>query len=207
MSRQSRAERWYGHLLRLYPADYRERFGVEMQQTFRDLYREQRHPAAGFWARLAADAVRGAASENLALMRSGEMKLYWSNSADQRVLAWGIGLMAPAGLFFMAAAAGVLRRVQLPVLRPSLPVLQILIVVLPLVALAINAVALARQITKRRDRGLSEKFVTKYFWTLALMIVAGGWLVLLFGHDTIGCALQNLPMLNWAGFQHCSATH
>jgi len=207
MDRLSRAERRYGQLLRLYPATYRERFGAEMRQTFRDLYREQQYPAPGFWARLAADAIWGAAAENLALTRSGEMKLFWSHSADQRMLAWGVGLMAPAGLFFVAAVSGVLRHAQLPLLKPSLPVLPVLIAVLPLVALAINAAALARQTARHKDRVLSEEFVTKYFWTLALMVLAAGWLVLLLGHDTIGCAVHNLPALNWAGFQHCAATH
>ena len=46
--RRSRA--WYARLLRLYPAQFRERFGEGMEQTFADSCRERRTAGAGlFW--------------------------------------------------------------------------------------------------------------------------------------------------------------
>ena len=207
MDRLTRAERRYARLLRLYPGAYRERFGPEMRQTFRDLYRERGSQPGRFWAGLLADAVRGAAAEHAALIRSGNMKLYFSNSADQRVLAWGVGLMAPAGLFFLAAVLGLLRQSRLPLLPASLPVLPILVALLPAIAIAINLLALAGQIGKRKERVFSRKFAVRYFWTLALVAVSAGWLVFLFGHDTLGCAVNYLPLLRWNDFQHCAATH
>lgn len=207
MGRLSRAERWYGRLLRLYPGAYRERFEGEMRQVFRDLYREQGHPAAGFWARLTADLVVGAAAEHIAIMRSGNMKLYLSNSADQRMLYWGVGLMTPAGLFFLAAASGLLHQAQLPHLHTHFPVMPLLIAFLPMLAIVINVAALAMRAAERKVPVFSYKFAGQNFWTLALIVVALGWLALLFGHDTVGCAVQNLPHLDWAGFRHCAATH
>lgn len=207
MGRLSRAERWYGRLLRLYPAVYRERFGDEMEQVFRDLYREQPRPAAGFWLRMSADAVAGAATEHVGLIRSGNMKLYLSNSADQRVLYWGVGLMAPAGLFFLAAVLGLLRAANLPAPPAALPILPFLVAVLPVAALAINVLALAKSIAQHKEPLFSLRFARRYFWTLALIAVAALWLVFLFGHDTIGCALHYLPLLRWSDFQYCAATH
>ena len=135
------------------------------------------------------------------------MKFYLSHSADERVLAWGIGLMTPAALFFLAAVSGLARNAQLPVLPANLPILPFLIAILPVVAIAINVAALARRAAKREVPVLSLEFGWINFWTLALIVAGLGWLALLFGHDTVGCAVQNLPHLDWAGFQHCNATH
>lgn len=207
MGRLSRAERWYGRLLHLYPKAYRERFGEEMRQVFCDLYRDQHQASAGWWWRLTTDAVFGAAREHVALMRSQDMKLYLSHSADQRVLVWGVGMMVPAGLFFVAAALGWLRSANLPLLHWPVPVITFLIAFLPVVAMVINMVALAKQAATRRVPMLSGQFVSRYFWTLALIVAAAGWLAFLFGHDTIGCAVQSLPRLDWAGYRQCLAVH
>jgi hypothetical protein len=45
--RLTRYRRWYSGLLRLYPRQYRTRFGHGMEQTFTDLCREHQHPNGG----------------------------------------------------------------------------------------------------------------------------------------------------------------
>jgi hypothetical protein len=48
MNGQATAQRYYKKLLNLYPREFRERLGESMQQTFLDLYNEQRQaPARG----------------------------------------------------------------------------------------------------------------------------------------------------------------
>jgi len=66
------AERVYALLLRAYPAAFRERFGAEMRQLFRDRRRdaaERGEGAARFWLGLAADAVRSLPAQHLADLR------------------------------------------------------------------------------------------------------------------------------------------
>lgn len=65
------AERLYALLLRAYPARFRERFGAEMRQHFRDRRRdaaERGESAARFWLELAADSVRALPVEHLAAL-------------------------------------------------------------------------------------------------------------------------------------------
>jgi hypothetical protein len=90
-------------------------------------------------------------------------------------------------------------------LQMPLPVLPL--VVLPLVAATINLVALARRMERREVPVWSLQFVRRYFWTLALVFVALGWVAFLYGHDTFGCGVQNLPALDWDGFRRCAAAH
>jgi predicted permease len=56
------ADRSYRALLRLYPSEFREQFGDEMTDFFRDRYRHERH-GVRFWWRTVADAVTAAARE------------------------------------------------------------------------------------------------------------------------------------------------
>jgi hypothetical protein len=60
------ADRWYGRLLLVYPSAYRARFGNEMRQTFRDVYRD--HGGAAyldlpFWMHMVCDVSVGAARQ------------------------------------------------------------------------------------------------------------------------------------------------
>lgn len=66
------AERLYALLLRAYPAAFRERFGAEMRQHFRDLRRDaaaRGEGAARFWLELAADTARSLPAQHLAALR------------------------------------------------------------------------------------------------------------------------------------------
>src|SRR5262249_53056619 len=75
MERLDRATRTYERLMRLYPPAYRERFGTEIQQTFRDLYREEARHEARFWARSISDLATGVLQQYGSLIRSqSEMK-------------------------------------------------------------------------------------------------------------------------------------
>lgn len=63
------AERVFDLLVRAHPAAFRERFGAEMRQLFRDRRRdaaERGEGAARFWLDLVADALRSLPSQHLA---------------------------------------------------------------------------------------------------------------------------------------------
>ena len=68
--RRARAELVYQLLLRLFPADFRDRFGLQLLDLFRDTHRAAsargRPALVSFWIRIIADAVLSALSERLA---------------------------------------------------------------------------------------------------------------------------------------------
>src|SRR5262245_17217933 len=67
MTRNTLGERWYQRLLRLYPRDFRDDFGGEMTQLYRDRRRDE--PAWRLWCSLIVDLVRTAPSEHLSILR------------------------------------------------------------------------------------------------------------------------------------------
>jgi hypothetical protein len=63
MARQRRGARLYQRLLRLYPADFRDEYGVEMARLYQDRARHE-GPLA-LWLALVVDIFRTAPSEQL----------------------------------------------------------------------------------------------------------------------------------------------
>jgi hypothetical protein len=210
MDRLTRAQAWYGRLLSLYPAAYRRRFELEMRQTFRDLYLDNQLAPSIFWGSLAFDALGGAIQEQIVLSRSFSMKKFVSFSSSPSALYIGTGLMLPAALFF---AIGTGLQIWPPplligqLLQSHLRLMKFALITLPLLAISLNVAALIWRAIPARGRLLSLSFVKNNFLTLALIIVALGWLAVLFGHDTLGCAVQHLPLLHWHGFTQCALNH
>lgn len=68
--RRARAELVYELLLRLYPREFRDRFGLQLLDLFRDKHRAAsargRLALVPFWLRIVADAIVSALSERLA---------------------------------------------------------------------------------------------------------------------------------------------
>jgi hypothetical protein len=96
----------YRALLSVYPKEFRDAYGREMEQTFRDLCREERRRGgvAGLvrlWARVVRDLASTAVVERVEerkLGRNGEVEV------NERRLAWaGLALLA-APLFFVVAS-------------------------------------------------------------------------------------------------------
>ena len=101
------SERVYRALLAAYPRRFRDAYGQQMEQTFRDLCREERWRAgliglARLWARTIVDLVSSAAVERLderKLARShGEAKVQ-----GRRLALAGLALLS-APLFFVVAS-------------------------------------------------------------------------------------------------------
>jgi hypothetical protein len=67
MTRNTPGERWYQRLLRLYPRDFRDEFGKEMTQLYRDRIREESRWS--LWCSLVVDLVRTAPLEHLSMLR------------------------------------------------------------------------------------------------------------------------------------------
>jgi putative ABC transport system permease protein len=71
--RRSWSERVYAALLRLHPTEFRRRFGIEMQEYFRDRLRDERRRrgrlgVARYWGCAVLDLARAAAGEHVAAL-------------------------------------------------------------------------------------------------------------------------------------------
>lgn len=96
----------YRALLAAYPREFREAYGRQMEQAFRDLCRDERRRGgvvglARLWARVALDLTSTAVAQ-----RIDERKLagHREVKVNERRLAWaGLALVA-APLFFVAAS-------------------------------------------------------------------------------------------------------
>jgi hypothetical protein len=187
-----------------------------MRQTFRDLYRESKdahHNLAPFWLAVIGDSLSEAVHQYFELAkRPDEIKAYLRSNASSKSLLWGVALMVPAAVFLLVAiVAEILGQGPLGVLYSS-PLFQrnalvVIVVVLPVLAIAINGVALLNKIGNKHESLLSWRVVQKYFWTLAFLGLSLAWLAFIVGHDTVGCAVENLFLLQWHGFRACVASH
>lgn len=96
----------YRVLLRVYPEEFRDDYGWQMEQAFRDLCREERRRGGAvglvrLWVRVGLDLASTALAERIAehkRTRNGEVEV------NERRLAWaGLALLS-APLFFVAAS-------------------------------------------------------------------------------------------------------
>jgi hypothetical protein len=93
----------YWKLLNLYPRGFRERLGESMEQTFHDLYNQQkRGPARGFVVlSLFTETAIGIVHEHLYLLREGDiMKTILANPRWAEITSLILSL--PLGLTFVA---------------------------------------------------------------------------------------------------------
>ena len=93
----------YKKLLRLYPRAFREQFGESMEQTFHDLYNEQKQvPVHGYFVlSLFTETTIGIVREYLLLIREGEvMKNILANPRSAAITSSLLSL--PLGLTYIA---------------------------------------------------------------------------------------------------------
>jgi predicted permease len=115
----SQGERWYERLLRLYPSDFRDRFGREMTR----LYRDRRRAESGWrlWCSLIVDVLKTAPSEHWSMLRQ-DLRDAWRSlrrtpivtATAAMTLALGIG----ASTAMFTVVHGVLLR-PLPYREPD----------------------------------------------------------------------------------------
>ena len=111
----------YKKLLTLYPRGFRERLGESMEQTFRDLYNEQKGQAAHgfFMLSLFAETAVGIVREHFLLFREGDvMKNIFANPTSAAILSFLLAL--PIGFLRLALGSDIE-----PLVRPIESVLTI----------------------------------------------------------------------------------
>ena len=107
MTRHTRGERWYQRLLRLYPRDFRDEFGGEMTQLYRDRGREE--PWWSLWRSLIVDLARTAPPEHLSMLKQ-DLRHAWRGLRRSPivtatvVLTLGLGVGASTAVFSVVHA-------------------------------------------------------------------------------------------------------
>jgi putative ABC transport system permease protein len=112
MRRNSPGERWYRRLLRFYPRDFRDQFGGEMTQLYRDRGREE--PWWSLWCSLVLDLLRTAPSEHLAMLRQ-DLRDAWGGLRRTPIITAAAVLTLALGVGTSTAVFSV---VQAILLRP-----------------------------------------------------------------------------------------
>jgi hypothetical protein len=189
----------YRALLRAYPKEFRDAYGREMEQTFRDLCREERRRGgmAGLvrlWARVVLDLSSTAVVEwveERKLGRNGKVKV------NERRLAWAGLVLLSAPLFFVAAS---LLKYELGIgflfdpldkaLMSGPERLSIFNLVSPMVflrglglALVLNAYAVVRLDVGREDGTIASTVRLEVrFWNIAVAVVSLLLLATLLGY-------------------------
>ena len=100
-----KAGRVYRALLSAYPREFRDAYGDEMTQVFRDLCREERRSGVTgllrLWARVALDLASTAAVERIAERRKARQR---GVDVNERRLVWAGLILLLAPLFFVTAS-------------------------------------------------------------------------------------------------------
>lgn len=112
MSRITNGERWYRRLLQLYPREFREDFGREMTQLYRDRGRDE--SAWRLWSSLIVDLIRTAPSEHLSILRH-DLKHAWRGFARTPIVSTTAVLTLALGV---GASTAVFSVVHAVLLRP-----------------------------------------------------------------------------------------
>jgi putative ABC transport system permease protein len=107
MTRHTPGERWYRGLLRLYPRDFRDEFGREMAQLYRDRGHEERWWS--LWYSLVVDLLRTAPSEHLSVLtqdlrHTGRGLRRTPITTATVVLTLGLGIGASTAVFSVVHA-------------------------------------------------------------------------------------------------------
>jgi hypothetical protein len=97
--------RVYRAMLSAYPREFRDAYGDEMTQVFRDLCREERRSGVTglvrLWARVALDLASTAAAERIAERRKARQR---GMDVNERRLVWAGLILLLAPLFFVTAS-------------------------------------------------------------------------------------------------------
>lgn len=107
MTRDTRGEHWYRRLLRIYPQDFRDEFGGEMTQLYRDRRRDESWWS--LWRSLLLDLIRTAPTEHVAMLRQ-DLRHAWRGLVRTPVvtataiLTLAIGVGASTAVFSVVHA-------------------------------------------------------------------------------------------------------
>jgi hypothetical protein len=86
----TRSERCYRALLSLYPAEFRVRFGWEMEQIFRDCCRDEAAGLAGLWLATVRDLALSIPRERARLLLNANQFAASTAGLIDSIVIWGI---------------------------------------------------------------------------------------------------------------------
>lgn len=188
--------------LRLFPAEYRRRYGDETLQTLADMLNEAGTPAArrSVWVRVTRDLVTFLPREYAKQL--GDIMTNETPTYVQRAQLISLILLAPFVVIVLinswanhALDNGWLWHV---------PVLATWLIVMPGLAVVLALGALVAWIGHDHQGGVWRSlFHRRQTWLLLAISLFGlGILALVFGHDSVHCVIQS-PVQTW---QHWSET-
>ena len=103
-----RSRAWYARLLRLYPTQFRERFGEAMEQTFADSYRERQTAGVGLFGFVIwvfAETFTAIIREHVTRLRRTAMKDDIRFLKTVKYAATAVGILLVAGIVTLMVLA------------------------------------------------------------------------------------------------------
>lgn len=185
--------RIYRSLLKLYPTQYRQRYGAQMQQTLDDMLGDQPNGAARLlvWLRAYADLATNIPQQNLTMIGGSLMQKtppYIRNNA-----LIGTALIVP---FWVLVFSGLLQKQWFAGSGQWMALAVICLLILPAIAVLLNIVSYAKWLAIRDDktnRTVIRRMldVRRTYPTICVGLV--GLFIVLFVpfHDSAHCILQN----------------
>jgi len=190
------SDKIYDTLLYVYPEDYSSQYGRQMNQTFRDLYREAKAKDGSkgvfsLWLGVLGDLLISAVEEHLySIKHDGLKKHLVRNLHINRYGVLGALLLVPFLIMFtISALVTLFSPASLPALYAS-PVhapgiFMVFGIVFPILAILINGFSLLHQI-----KLFSPLFIRTNLFALGVVALGAGVLLLIFGHDFIPCLIR-----------------
>jgi hypothetical protein len=192
----------YKKLLKLYPKQFREKFGNEILIVLNDLkrdeIREKGTVGIGFWTLHIADLTKGIFLEHTYLLQEYGIKKYFHLNGFNIM---GIIFLIP--IFLMLVADFSSRIIQGNLLHYNgatynyfshsflyqRPVIYIWVIILPVLAIILNALSL---IVKRgkHTRFLSTVFIKNNFITILILLFGFGVIFMIKFHDFLPCVIN-----------------
>jgi hypothetical protein len=200
------AERMFALLLRLYPEQYRRKFGNEMHLLFSEMYQEELSAKGsiglGFWFSQFIDITKSVIEQHKELVLKIGMKKYLQQTLHiSKYNVIGFIFLLPFLLMFATdlisrIAQGDLTHYNRPVYHYLsqtplywTPVLFSIVVVFPLIAVIINAIPLLQQ---REKKVLSWVYLQKNSITLLLIAIGLGCIAIIKLHDFLPCMIHGI---------------
>jgi hypothetical protein len=188
------SEKIYSKIIKLYPPDFQDQHGFELQQTFEDITLEV--GTAHAWAAVLPDFIFSTVTINV--------KYFFSAAPIQTALAIsGMVLVLPFTLFFIATSIGNSFDLRMDniigqQIDAHIMLSKFLLFTLPLIALLLNIGPLLLSILtqKKFSQIYKSQFIRVNFLTLLMTAVSLGCLAVLYGHDLVPCLVHTITIQN-----------
>lgn len=178
----------YSKLLKLYPADYRHRYGRQMLQILDDMLADKNKTKSGVWLRTSVDLPFSILRQQLSYM-VGTIKNDTPNYIKRTGFASAL-LLLPFFIFLSLDAVTSHSLYSGWFWKPW--VVGTWLIIMPATAFIISTSVFVYWLNHRKQSFWKSVFDLRHNWPLTVATVLSiGIIILAFGHDSVHCVVNN----------------